>query len=509
MALTKAHNRMITEYHVDVADYGAVGDGVTDDTVAIQAAIDSFGDDSQIRGGTIILTGNYAISNTLLFKNKSIDFSGSGFGAVTGDAQTYIVWIGTTNDPMIRLQSCRATKIRNIRFIGNVTASKRPIAAINLFVENPGDISQNSFNIIENVWIGKYDGNDATPLQTGDYHFTNGLLWDGSNTGNNYDSISNVRISFCNKGVNLATNQFGQNLFNGLWCNFCEYGFYTSAPADGINWFFDNNSIADIYVDSDSRLQVYEFASEASASFADIKNGKLTVYGGGFAASDSRFGGVVVDGSGGNPSVLCLNDFNLTDNYTLGTGIPMFNFNSANNNSVKSFTGRRNRGITEAMINIATTSGNPNQLNTIDLEVLGLYNGLAGPDRIHFKNTLGPSASSEDIDSDRQDMPVNVRLHSGLSAKPSLLAAGTTPSVLDKYITYSNLAAPASISNFTNGVTGQIIIVYAAGVGATTLTNGASLKLAGAVDFVMSANDTCTLMQISANLWLELARSNN
>jgi citrate lyase gamma subunit len=31
----------------------------------------------------------------------------------------------------------------------------------------------------------------------------------------------------------------------------------------------------------------------------------------------------------------------------------------------------------------------------------------------------------------------------------------------------------------------------------------------GAVDFVMSANDTCTLMQISANLWLELARSNN
>jgi polygalacturonase len=64
MALTKARNQMIEGAYVNVQDFGALGDDSTDDTLAIQAAIDSV--QSSAYGGAVYLpAGTYKITTAL------------------------------------------------------------------------------------------------------------------------------------------------------------------------------------------------------------------------------------------------------------------------------------------------------------------------------------------------------------------------------------------------------------------------------------------------------------
>jgi hypothetical protein len=85
-------------------DYGAAGDGVTDDTAALQRALDDLG-----RAGKAqvlyLPAGTYRITATLELIGSPDDSSGFGWGGVTiigaDPASTTIKWAGPSNQPML------------------------------------------------------------------------------------------------------------------------------------------------------------------------------------------------------------------------------------------------------------------------------------------------------------------------------------------------------------------------------------------------------------------------
>lgn len=80
MALTKASYSMVKGAPINVRDYGAVGDGVTDDTAAIQAAVNA-----TPTGTTVYFpAGTYAVSNAITI-NKPLVVRGSGPGSFVAD----------------------------------------------------------------------------------------------------------------------------------------------------------------------------------------------------------------------------------------------------------------------------------------------------------------------------------------------------------------------------------------------------------------------------------------
>ena len=202
------------ENYVTPQMYGAVGDGVTDDTLAIQAAIDA----SDV---VYIPDGTYVISKSLIVEHHRYFYTNDGYNGKTiiGSASTKI--ITKTNSPLITIRGCH-NLIENLNLsfdtslYGNFTSPMFVLEALN---KNTVKLCCN--NVFRNIRCesivnvsgkDKFDG-------IGFY-----LVSDGANAiyENRFESCIAVDlykglVVECNSTVGINSNYFHIDLWN---CNY-------------------------------------------------------------------------------------------------------------------------------------------------------------------------------------------------------------------------------------------------------------------------------------------------
>jgi len=191
MALTKAHNRIIEGVSVNVLDFGAVADGVTDSSSAFQAAIDSL----PARGGNVLVPrGEYLLaSGILLDKAGSISLLGEGGMGYNANASTRLYFTGT--GPCVTIGSASATNhngkhLSKLYIEGNNSAGQIGIKVL-----------RNNSNFFEMVRINEMLGAGSIGFEfdgTGDATIINELLQCGIRkvtTGLKLTKSTSVRVN--------------------------------------------------------------------------------------------------------------------------------------------------------------------------------------------------------------------------------------------------------------------------------------------------------------------------
>ena len=121
MSLTKASYSMITGAPINVADYGAIGDGTTNASTAINAALNACPE----YGSVVFPSGTYVIDATITIPKSNITLDGQGarFFAKAATNFEYVVFADSKSNISVRnltIDANQANRIsgQNIRFMG-------------------------------------------------------------------------------------------------------------------------------------------------------------------------------------------------------------------------------------------------------------------------------------------------------------------------------------------------------------------------------------------------------
>lgn len=395
--------------------YGAVGDGTTDDTAALQAAINAAGSTSAIRGAVVWLgDGDYAISSTLLLNKKSVRLVGTGWRSHSNPSSgTCIRWIGSAGTPMVRLQASWGSGLQNLRLIGD--SSNKPSAAISMY-NLSSDTNGTNYCYSRDIWIGPMSSYDSDS----GICFTTGILFEGDNVNNDTNRFEHFNVRGCTTGVSVGSSQWVLNSFVDFTFSGCGTAVSAAADVTLRDVKFLSSSTVDIAITGGAHVSLESFVSEGAAKFCTPGNGstggRLTAKFGYFQAGASMSDAAMIDNQHNTASELNLECVDMTQNSPAFT--PKINLSSpAGTASTKSIWIKGPTSILPTDV-VFTTAASSSDIHMFVYEV--------GPSPFQNVNRGG----SQDINSARHDFDgVCVKCAAPTTSLASIrLPHGTAPS---------------------------------------------------------------------------------
>jgi len=492
---------------VNVKDFGAVGDGVADDTVAIQAAINSIGS----KGGLVYFpAGTYLVSSTITISKDKTYLQGQGNNSIitrnTDYGNTFVFTGNTTTG--LNLFDVGISDIK-------ITSTALTTSGAHIYAEGAWRMTINNI-YLQDGFIGfDFKGLVASNINNIYVVFTS--LYAGSASGRKYMTFRNAGAAFAKKSSgDVFVNNF--NLRGNTSNQITEYGLEVIS-GDGL-WFenghIGNTTTANIHINANTAEMLNLLF------FSNVMSDEGTVY------------SLLFDGN--VPSIYNLVQFS---NCTFKSGgspsFCEFGIVFAPTATVQNvlFTGCN---ITEFRKTAVTTSGANHQNIYFDncnvftngsgtTATFPGYNLLAGS---RYISIIGGRSSGSDqsyaiqlggshmnIIINSVDLTGNATdsingFQSGIlvsncniQGNINVPSASTITPPLGENIQY--ITGTTNINNIQPSNVGRIIVLNFQGI--LTVNDGVgNIKLNG--NFTTSVDDTLTLVYNGAE-WVEIARSTN